>query len=301
MMCLRGYCLAGGRGNVLENHVCGEQVLVQKISLEQSVPNAQRATGRIVSQIFRKSIINPSNKTWDHKNISSPTMKLSKTETKLPNSTMKSHGNVLLRNSEIISNYACYSSSPTFAKDACTKPLSEDHHHIFDVASDPNASLSSLDELTMGLLMTSHNSNCSSLDKMDSSFRSVGLPSDYPLDRKSTDFSSVAVEEELEDFERFDDDSTAKAQAQAQHNSFSSTSDQNPLECRLPASSPSRGSATHLTNDTQPLHYRRNRTEVGAFDDLVEIANPSRGHRRRNNRALGTKDFHELVLTELFG
>lgn len=231
-------------------------------------------------------------------------MKLSKTETKLNSPTLSFHGNIHQDNIESHSNRDVHSLSPTFQKETCTNPLSEDQYHIFDRAAyDPNSSLQSLADLTMNLSLSSHSSMQSTTDKMNTSYNSVGLPSDYPIHRKNTSFSSVTVEEELEDFEiLFDDEIITKKRPQCY--TFSSTSDSTTPESRLPASSPSRDSAARLLKNesTKKLlhHHRRVRTEIGCFDDLVEIAKPSRGHRRRNNRALGAKEFHESVLTELF-
>lgn len=226
-------------------------------------------------------------------------MKPSKTETKPTNTTISFHGNMLLHSHEGESRSSS-SSSPTFAREACTKPLSQDKHHIiFGIPSGPTASLRSLDALTMDFSLSSHNSNHSAAEKMNTSFSSVGLPSEYPVHRKNTSFSSVTVEEELQDFELFNDE--INVASEGLNSSCSSMTDQPPLESRAPTSPSSCGSDKNLKKDTKRRqHHRRNRTEVGALDNLVAIAKPSRGHRRRNNAALGARDFHESVLTELF-
>lgn len=185
------------------------------------------------------------------------------------------------------------SSSPTFAREACNKPLHADSHHIFGLPSEP---VSQLPTLNMNLSMSSNNSNHSMSDKMNASSSSVGLPSSYPTMRGDFSLSSLAVEEELADFNLFDDETNT--QESSPRTSLSSSFDETPLEDLSPTSSPSR---EEVSKSRKRLHtHRRQPTLVGSVEDFSEITAPSRSHRRRRNHALGPKDFHETVLTELF-
>jgi len=233
------------------------------------------------------------------RDIQPSTMQLPKTAIKLPSSTLSVHGKPVLDRNETMKRYSWPSMSPTFPKEACTKPFSSDEsHHIFGVSSD-FMSLPSLDQSSMTFSSSSLGSSHSSRGRMHSSYGSIGLPSAYPLHRKDTSFSSVTVEEELEDFEIFEEEDRADRR-RALESSFSSPSSRNPLNQRSSLASTPRTPPCSLKSGPKRIHHRRKTAEIGSADGLVGTSKTPRGHRRTRNRALGPKDFHETVLTELF-
>lgn len=226
-------------------------------------------------------------------------MKLPKTEMKLPTPEMSFHDNMYVdtnRSTTFVDGWT--SVNPMFVREV-PKSLPEDgHHHIYGTAAN-NIALPILGESTMTLSSSSQHSSHSSVDRTYTSFCSVGLPSEYPLHRKSTSFSSVTVEEELEDFEIFEDDLTTNRRRAI---SFPSATGYSPFADDVAPASRKRDAPTaaRLKNGAKRLDHWRQRTQTGSFDRLAADSKSSRKHRRGRNQALGPKDFHESVLTELF-
>lgn len=241
-------------------------------------------------------------------------MRPSKTEIQLPTSTvaMSFHESNPLRTDGYVKPECSASISPTFPRATCTKHHRsiDDQHHIFGLSLSAD-STSSTNQLPMNLTMPSFGVKSSQYDKLNSSFNSVGLPSDYPLHRKSASSTTVAVEEELEDFEFFCGEHVS--QRSSLETSFSSLPEDGTFDIRsLPPESPQPPYQTGVSKkEAKQSGHRRRRSQGLDFGSLhsvsstssetVESFRPQRGrHNRGRNQAMGAKDFHESVLSELF-
>lgn len=131
---------------------------------------------------------------------------------------------------------------------------------------------------------------------------SIGLPSDYPLHRKNTSFSSVALEEELEDFDVFLDESISFERG-ALHTSLSERIGGDSVDTNSFGTLGTSGTtSTNCNNGPKKKRHRRMHSDlVFSFDTLAGTTKFDQAHHRRHNYALGQKEFNESVLTELFG
>jgi hypothetical protein len=149
--------------------------------------------------------------------------------------------------------------------------------------------------MTLDHSFSSRNSSQSMMDRMNESCSStIGLPSDYPLHRKNTSFSSVALEEELEDFDIFLDENTSFERA--------SLNSSLPI-CGVESSSCGTmmvPSGTSKNNGPKKKRHRRMNSDLFSFDSFPDATKSDQAHHRRHNYALGQEEFNESVLTELF-
>jgi hypothetical protein len=215
-----------------------------------------------------------------------------------------------LRVSRIARRERNSSTSPTFFRETCIKPILDDscHYHIFGLPS-YDSTTPSCDQTSMTMSSSSFDSSSCHSEKM----ASVGLPSDYPLHRKSTACTIVTVEEELEDFDMFYDDSVC-------HRSLSSLPERSTTisDVRsMPPESPKRRTSPLQSKlGVMALHHRRGHPGSG-FESMHSTVSTttttttmaskkplrmprSRHHRPERNQAMGAKDFYEAVLTDLF-
>ena len=216
-------------------------------------------------------------------------------------------------------------------------PLNDDGpYHIFDF---PSSSSCDQPSMTLSILSTSSLDSISSRSgRLHTSFSStsVGLPSDYPLQRNATGSTTITVEEELEDFGMFGvdeiDNVSQQSQASFPDRRRATTSSCGDIRSLPPESPNSQSGAPAAEAGAAPSsktmmtmvkgqHHRR-RHQRGSMDSasgdstmstsmmgassssfldpfLLRIPSASR-HRPERNQAMGAKDFHESVLMELF-
>jgi hypothetical protein len=197
------------------------------------------------------------------------------------------------------------SSSPTLPKETCTKHSSDDAgYHIFGITYDsPAVCDQSTMSISMPFFATTPFQHC---EKLSNSCSSVGLPSDYPLHRKCSS-RSVAIQEELEDFELFSDD--LETRRTSPNDSFAYPPERAAGEFRsLPPESPKRRNApisdTHFSphQSHQGSDFRSLQSTVDKKTETPEFLRIPRGHRHRpeRNQAMGAKEFHRAILTDLF-
>jgi hypothetical protein len=244
---------------------------------------------------------------------------------------MSFHVSSPLRTTRAVRRELNSSTSPTFClPETCTTPPRSDHdcqHHIFDLPSSSSCDLTSSMTLSHGSLdsISSRSDN-----KMLHSFRSVGLPSDYPLQRNSTGSTTITVEEELEDFEMFGGDDNISQRSQSSFPDRAATCD---VRSMPPESPPDhrRNDAPHLLlavssskTVVKRSHHRCARYQENSLDtrsvestvptrtlddasslsssssDLLLRIPPQRSHRPERNQAMGAMDFQDSVLKDLF-
>ena len=235
-----------------------------------------------------------------HKKLSVKTMRNPEHEMKLPTSTLRFHRQPI-NISKSPSSKESPSTSPTFARESCSKNLLEvgGGSHIFGIPPTivtPQSSHSS-SMMAMDYSLSSRTSSQSMIERMNESCSStVGLPSDYPIHRKNTSCSSVALEEELKDFDIFLDENTSFERA-ALHSSSSLCGVES--NCCGTLMVPSGTSPTKNDGPKKKRHRRLN-SDLFSFDSLPDTTKSDQAHHRRHNYALSQKEFNESVLTQLF-
>ena len=274
----------------------------------------------------------PLSQSWSCHTCTSPPSHTPTTISPPPPYLMSFHVSSPLRTTRAVRRELHSSTSPTFClPETCTTPPRSDHdcqHHSLDLPSSSSCDLTSSMTLSHGSLdsISSRSDN-----KMLHSFRSIGLPSDYPLQRNSTGSTTITVEEELEDFEMFGGDDNISQRSQSSFPDRAATCDVRSMPPESPPDHRRNDAAPHLlwavpsskTVVKRPHHHRAryqqnsldtrsvespvssrtlddaSSTSSLSSDVLLRIP-PQRSHRPERNQAMGAKDFHDSVLKDLF-
>jgi hypothetical protein len=181
--------------------------------------------------------------------------------------------------------------SPTYQKEISIKSINlSDDPHIFGTKPNcitPNQSFEEIADQSMNVSISSSSSSWPmSIEKVPSSFGSIGMPSEYPH-RKNTSLTSTT----LDDFDDFFDGLSCENSVDASYLTIGQNSQKHPLKTD--------GSVLKTKPQRKPRH-RRHRTEISSTQNYREIVAESNQQRRRRNHALCAKDFHEKILKELF-
>jgi hypothetical protein len=231
--------------------------------------------------------------------LTEDTMKtMIQTDLKLPAPAMtNSYGSSIMTSQQQSSLRNC-PRSPTFQKaEMCIKSitLSDDDPHIFGTSPNSftlNQSFEEIADQSMNVSISS--STCSwpmSVEKVYSSFGSIGLPSEYPsAHRKNTSLTSTTLED-LDDFDEFFDDISFKKVVNTSYSTIGQNAQKHPLKTD--------GSVLKTKPQSKSRH-KRHRTEIASSQNYREVVAESNQQRRRRNHALCAKDFHEHILKELF-
>jgi hypothetical protein len=209
--------------------------------------------------------------------------------------TTNHYGNPLVMSSQI-----CVSPNNNFGsafqKETSSKPLhaEADHYHIFGTEPNLVSPYQSFEERDppMHISISSKVSWPISTEKHQSSFTSIGLPSEYPSrhSRKSHSVTSTTFLDEFVDIDEVFD----KVSCRKRFDSPTSTIDE-----QLLLKSDSR-SSLKTSSCPRPPGHRRQRRRIDSTESYKEMVVSSNHRRRQRHNALCAKDFHEKILTELY-
>jgi hypothetical protein len=207
--------------------------------------------------------------------------------------TTNHYGNPLVTSSQVCASPRKKLGS-AFQKKASSKPLhaEADHYLMFGTVPNlvsPDQSFEERDS-PLSISISSRVSWIISNEKRQSSYDSIGLPSEYPSrHRKSHSVTSTTFVDEFDDI----DEVFAELWCRKRLDSSTSTIDEPLLK------SESRSSLKTSSRPRPPGH-RRQRTRIDSTESYKEMVASSNQRRRQRHNAFCAKDFHEKILTELY-
>ena len=102
--------------------------------------------------------------------------------------------------------------------------------------------------------------------------------------------------EELKEFDELFDDSSCKKTLDCSM----STSDDSSTRSSYDGDTPGTVMTSAAPQQLAPTHRRRRITEILCEEDYNDKIKSSNEQRRKQNKAMGAKDFHDKVLVDLF-